>query len=591
MFYTPRKNRARHITVLGCLLTTLLFVSSGFCAKSTTITVHQGETHTFRGLGAGTTEWHGLNSLPQEVIDSAAKLIYTDCDFRIAEMFEMYYSKDKTASKNNGRFAKWYKAVKAAQPNLELWMMAYNADVTLTDNNHREYAASKAQLIKELREDYGFDFKRTSLWAEANNASNKLNENNVANILKLFDEEFKARGLGDILFHAPQCSNIDNTTRKMLDAIIADKEALDILDGFAFQSYTMGMEKWVDDKIAPYGKDRMVTEAAFWLGGWETEGYSTHYGTDLTARFLTDLNLGINFWIWFEDMYCTKPNRKSSNRIIEIDPTTHEFYIYLKYYYLKHISRAFKVGTKIRSCTSDQIPEWDGHKSRYYYMEFNYGHKVPINAAAGRNPDGAWVLASVNGTGCGYNNDTLVWEGETVVTATYDPPSPYDVTFHVEELANSGSVKFNVLRTSKYDTLKDAGTVTMQNGDVTVTVNPREFVTLHEDSPSASLASTSNVKKSNSDLFLVTGGDGSRQSFSIRYSVPASTDNVTQLLSLSVHDLCGKLIKTLVSEKPEPGLHITNWNRKTHSGKPVGSGVYVLRMQYGSKYRNARIVF
>jgi len=50
-------------------------------------------------------------------------------------------------------------------------------------------------------------------------------------------------------------------------------------------------------------------------------------------------------------------------------------------------------------------------------------------------------------------------------------------------------------------------------------------------------------------------------------------------VSISIYNLKGQLVKTLVNENKKAGNHSVVWNGNDDSGKPVSSGVYMYRMQ------------
>jgi hypothetical protein len=54
----------------------------------------------------------------------------------------------------------------------------------------------------------------------------------------------------------------------------------------------------------------------------------------------------------------------------------------------------------------------------------------------------------------------------------------------------------------------------------------------------------------------------------ISYSLPATTE-----VTLSIYDIAGRLVETLVNETQQPGIHQVRWNRKSDP-----SGVYFYRM-------------
>jgi hypothetical protein len=66
----------------------------------------------------------------------------------------------------------------------------------------------------------------------------------------------------------------------------------------------------------------------------------------------------------------------------------------------------------------------------------------------------------------------------------------------------------------------------------------------------------------------------------ISFDIPeGSGDEV----NLSVYDIRGRLVKTLVREKLEPGTHRVTWDGRTESGEIAASGVYILRLISGDK--------
>jgi hypothetical protein len=55
----------------------------------------------------------------------------------------------------------------------------------------------------------------------------------------------------------------------------------------------------------------------------------------------------------------------------------------------------------------------------------------------------------------------------------------------------------------------------------------------------------------------------------IRYSIPRECN-----VSLSIYDITGKLVKTLVNEAMNAGVYSTSWNGNDNDGRKVGQGVY-----------------
>ena len=68
----------------------------------------------------------------------------------------------------------------------------------------------------------------------------------------------------------------------------------------------------------------------------------------------------------------------------------------------------------------------------------------------------------------------------------------------------------------------------------------------------------------------------------LRYA-PSSAGRV----SLSVYDLQGRLVRTLVHEAQDAGIHTATWDRRSDTGRPAASGAYlcVLHTDHGNDTR------
>jgi hypothetical protein len=50
-------------------------------------------------------------------------------------------------------------------------------------------------------------------------------------------------------------------------------------------------------------------------------------------------------------------------------------------------------------------------------------------------------------------------------------------------------------------------------------------------------------------------------------------------VNISIYDIAGRLIRTMVNQQKKPGLHSVTWNGKDKYGSPVGLGIYFCRLQ------------
>jgi hypothetical protein len=71
----------------------------------------------------------------------------------------------------------------------------------------------------------------------------------------------------------------------------------------------------------------------------------------------------------------------------------------------------------------------------------------------------------------------------------------------------------------------------------------------------------------------------------IAFSVPAATE-----AELSVYDISGRLVATLVSGEVDAGPHETVWNGTNEAGEPVASGVYFSRLMALGEEHSAKMV-
>ena len=76
---------------------------------------------------------------------------------------------------------------------------------------------------------------------------------------------------------------------------------------------------------------------------------------------------------------------------------------------------------------------------------------------------------------------------------------------------------------------------------------------------------------------------------SISFTVPGSAGEKTDV-SLSVYDIRGRLVNTLLEESRESGSHTIVWNGRDESGRKVSSGIYFYRLESGEKVAVRKMV-
>ena len=62
----------------------------------------------------------------------------------------------------------------------------------------------------------------------------------------------------------------------------------------------------------------------------------------------------------------------------------------------------------------------------------------------------------------------------------------------------------------------------------------------------------------------------------IRYALPEDA-----MVTISIYDMMGRKVRTLVSQSMSPGYHTTLWNATNDNGLPVSAGMYIYTIQAG----------
>jgi hypothetical protein len=108
-------------------------------------------------------------------------------------------------------------------------------------------------------------------------------------------------------------------------------------------------------------------------------------------------------------------------------------------------------------------------------MTWTHDHKPRLVVAAARNPDGSWGIGITD-----YTSDAFPphfwYPGK--------PAQSFVVTVKVEELAEAGELRFEARRIGPQFRSPREEPVTMRDGQLTITINPLELVTLRSVSPS-----------------------------------------------------------------------------------------------------------
>ena len=75
-------------------------------------------------------------------------------------------------------------------------------------------------------------------------------------------------------------------------------------------------------------------------------------------------------------------------------------------------------------------------------------------------------------------------------------------------------------------------------------------------------------------------------STTIRYQLTAETT-----VHLSVYDVRGQLVRTLVNDQQAAGYYHLQWDGRNHAGQPVGTGVFLARLEVGNFCETIKMVY
>lgn len=459
-------------------------------AQPLTLTVPAGVRQTFGGLGTSLGNWGGdYQKLTPEQRAKLSQMMWHDTNFKIlklwfnmddysptpgehslAHMRRQYVDSGIIADARANGMTTLVCAVDHYPP----YMVApkgTNWKGPPIDSEVENFAAIVATGIKQLKDEAGVDFDATIIQNEPD-----LTAPQVVRLVKALRSELDVRGLQSVKLIAPDASSVDDRFYGMMDAVKADTGAWNALAGIDTHSYNMAANDRAANYVAaPDGtnlKEYWMTEASD--NGPEAEGMTgvpAMRAGSLAARFLNDVNHRVTHWLHFlgfEEAH--GPDKDNATRIIPFTVTPEfRFQVLKKFHVYQQLGQTFDVGAVFRHTQSSLDND----------MTWTYGKKPHLIAAAARNPDGSWSVGIQNFTADSFSG--LQGAGDDDWNSSqggFTPATPYAVTVKIAELADAGNQIFAVRRTNDRQVNTGAGTVTMENGTVTVDVAPMELVTL-----------------------------------------------------------------------------------------------------------------
>jgi hypothetical protein len=243
-----------------------------------------------------------------------------------------------------------------------------------------------------------------------------------------------------------------------VNAIKSDAAAWAGLQGIATHSYNMAATEDFAQTIAGTGKEYWITETG---DNGPERADDESFAAMSAARFLNDMNHGVTDLIWFIGVSTSDnlaSDGDSATKLGVYDKATGQLFKPLKYWYFMQQRTVFEFGTTFRHTTS--ASEGD--------MTYTYGRKPAVNVAAGINADSTWAAGIVNDTGIPLSNADTSWHAAQT----------YNVSLTINELVGKPDLRFAVYRSSAGQHNEFAGLATMHNGQLTLTVNPKQLVSI-----------------------------------------------------------------------------------------------------------------
>jgi len=132
-------------------------------------------------------------------------------------------------------------------------------------------------------------------------------------------------------------------------------------------------------------------------------------------------------------------------------------------------------------------------------------------------------------------------------------------------LANDGNI-LNLI----FDVAKDI------KGTIETKINVSEFMANEDDfTKSANIESIQIIGKPTSYALMQNFPNPFNPSTTIQYQIPEENAHV----ALTIYDVDGRVVKTLVNEIQKAGTYKITWNGTNNSGLKVASGIYIYRLQ------------
>jgi hypothetical protein len=426
--------------------------------RSATLVVGTEPRQTFAGLGVSEAQFSPYRDLGAAERAEVDRLLFDQLDMRI---FRLWYAPGRPEEVRDTYQASGVidSALAGGVTELLLGPGNYIGDPD-------EHARAMAADVRAMREEWGIPITATGVVNEPDAEDWKIvPPEHYVPLAVAMRRELMAAGQGDVTILGLEFASADDAAIRWFDTVAADPAALAAFDALATHSYNMAATQALGERARRHGKQYWMTEA----GGGIVDGsaeFDYDFAAGVGARYLNDLNNDVTHWVWFLGL--GEGTRDVYQKLVMCDgrcAVTDRIYVNYGYHYIRQITDAFPVGTVLRHVTSD-LPGFED-------LEWTYGPKPPLNAAAGVRPDGRWVIGVVNDTP-GIDAGPLT---------SWAAPANFEVTLQVPELAEVDRLEFDLCRTNPGMQVRCGSSAVVENGVIALPVTSLELLTLVARAP------------------------------------------------------------------------------------------------------------
>ncbi len=539
-----------------------------------TLTVLGEPRQQYLGFGMGSLRRTDFTTLPSTVKDEIVKFLHQDLKIRHIRMWIwMWYGCEGANDPYcyDYHFPYWADYLEHA--------MKYSDDLVLSfaptgdpQGEMRSYANKYVELLARMNKGFaelGLPLVRATGIANEPDVGDNLLPGEVPELTTWYRRLLDANGLDSVKVIAPENSACNWKAYDFVTAVKDNPEAMEALGAFATHSYnesiTEEMERIVGDEILSGRKEYWMTEAADdGPEGW----YDTEQATSVIARFLADVNHLANVWIFFLGNIGERESDwgmdgKTNNRITLLlyRKEWNDWRPLLKCWYIKQLNATFDLYCRFRKAhTNLYDPDGRWWRREDSTMVWAFGQKAPLYGAVAANPDGSYAIGITNYTGKIDPRPFAQVRGTTV----------FDATVRVEELADRGEIKLAMHRCDSIEPfIHFVDTITMRNGEFTVTVEPMTFLTFRSSAGTVKAGPRKPGGPPRSpQLSASTCGNGEAR---ITFTVPSPSSD----LRLSLYNMRGACVRTLAGGPMQPGGHEIVWDGRGDTGQRLAGGAYM----------------